>query len=128
MENANQVVISAIVAFFLSFVVLRLLDRLKKRDAETEALAIVERAKTDAVTVRKEAELEVKEQAIKHKEEADRDINKLRDELRERERSMDKRQSSIEEQAEELRKRERIVEGTQRRLADRLEETRTIED
>ena len=97
MENANQVVISAIVAFFLSFVVLRLLDRLKKRDAETEALAIVERAKTDAVTVRKEAELEVKEQAIKHKEEADRDINKLRDELRERERSMDKRQSSIEE-------------------------------
>ena len=128
MENANQVVITAIVAFFLAFVVLRLLDRLKKRDAETEALAIVERAKTDAVTVRKEAELEVKEQAIKRKEEADREINKLRDELRERERSMDKRQASVEEQAEELRKREGIVEGTQRRLADRLDETRVKED
>jgi len=128
MDNANQVVIVAIVAFFLSFVVLRLLDRLKKRDAETEALAIVERAKSEAVTVRKEAELEVKEKAIIYKEEADREINKLRDELRERERSMDKRQASVEEQAEELRKREGIVEGTQRRLADRLDETRAKED
>lgn len=128
MTQAYQVVISAIVAFFLSFIVLRLLDRLKKRDAETEALAIVERANADAVTIRKEAELETKELAIRRKEDADRELNKLRDELRERERSLDKRQSSVEQQAEEIRKRESIVEGTQRRLADRLDETRARED
>ena len=128
MTDANQVVISAIVAFFLAYIVIRLLDRLKKRDAETEALAIVERANADSVTIRKEAELETKEVAIRRKEDADRELNKLRDELRERERSLDKRQSSVEQQAEEIRKREGIVEGTQRRLADRLEETRTRED
>ena len=43
-----HVVFSAIIAFFLTFFVIRLLDRLKRRDAETEALAIVERANVDA--------------------------------------------------------------------------------
>ena len=128
MTDAYQIVIAATVASILSIIVLRLLDRLKRRDAETEALAIVERANADASTIRKEAELETKELAIRRKEDADRELNKLRDELRERERSLDKRQSSIEQQADDLRKREGIVEGTQRRLADRLEETRRRED
>ena len=116
-------VISAIIAFFLAFIVVRLLDRLRRRDAETEAQGILERATTDAVNMRREAELEAKEEAIRHKSEMDRELNKVRDQLREREKSLDKRQASIEQQAEDLRKRERIVEGTQRRLAERLEET-----
>ncbi len=121
--DSTHIVISAIISFFLAFVVVRLLDRLKKRDAETEAHAIIERANVDATNLRKEAELTQKELAIRQKEAADVELNKLRDELREREKSLDKRQSSIEQQAEGIRKREGIVEGTQRRLAERLDET-----
>ena len=128
MYDATHIVFSAIIACFLTFVVLRLLDRLKKRDAETEAQAIVDRANVDAANIRKEAELEQKEQAIKRKEAADRELNKLRDELRDREKSLDRRQGSIEEQADEIRKRESIVEGTQRRLAERLDETNQQKD
>ncbi len=121
-------IVSAIISFVLAFVVVRLLDRLRRRDAETEAQSILERARNDATNLRKEAELEVKEQAIHHKAEMDRELNKVRDELREREKSLDKRQSSLEQQIEDLRKRERIVEGTQRRLAERLEETNRRND
>lgn len=128
MYTTNHVVFSAVVAFALAFVVLRLLDRLKKRDAETEAEAIIERANLDAANLRKEVELETKEQAIRRKEAADKELNKARDELREREKSLDKRQSSIEQQADDIRKREGIVEGTQRRLAERLDETSKLKD
>jgi len=121
--DSTHIVISAIISFFLAFVVVRLLDRLKKRDAETEAQAIIDRANDDATNLRKEAERTQKELAIRQKEAADVELNKLRDELREREKSLDKRQSSIEQQAEGIRKREGIVEGTQRRLAERLDET-----
>lgn len=120
--DSTHIVISAIISFFLAFVVVRLLDRLRKRDAETEAEAIIERANVDAANLRKEAELTQKELAIRQKEAIDVELNKLRDELREREKSLDKRQSSIEQQADGIRKREGIVEGTQRRLAERLDE------
>lgn len=120
--NPTHVVFSAIIAFFLAFVVLRLLDRLKRRDAETEARDIIERANADAANMRKEAELEIKERAIQHKEAADKELNKVRDELRDREKSLDKRQASVEQQAEDIRKREGIVEATQRRLAEKLDE------
>jgi len=123
MYTNTHIVLAAIVASVLAFIVIRLLDRLKRRDAETEAQAIVDRAKTDAANMRKESELSVKEEAIKQREAADKEFNKIRDELREREKLLDKRQESIEHQGEDVRKRESIVEGTQRRLADRLDET-----
>lgn len=123
-----QVVIAAVVSFLLALFCIRLLDRLKKRDAETEAAAIVERATVDAGNMRKEAELAVKEEAIQHKEAMDREMNKVRDELREREKTLDKRQASIEQQADDIRKRESIVEGTQRRLAERLDATNKRND
>jgi ribonuclease Y len=107
----------------LAFVVIRLLDRFARRDAETEARQIIDRAQVDAANRTKSAELEIKEEAIRHRAEMDRELNKMRDELRERERSLDKRQSTVEQQAEDLRKQERIVEGTQRRLTERLEDT-----
>ena len=83
----------------------------------------MDRATVDSANMRKEAELTIKEDAIRHKETKDKEMNKMRDELREREKSLDKRQSSIEQQAEDLRKRESIVEATQRRLAERLDAT-----
>ena len=126
--DSTHIVFAAIIASFMTFAVLRLLDRLKKRDAETEAQTIVDRANVDAANLRKEAELEQKEEAIRRKEAADIELNKLRDELRDREKSLDKRQTSVEQQAEELRKREGIVEGTQRRLAERLDETNKKSD
>ena len=93
------------------------------KDAESEARLILERAEREAVSRRREAELEIKEQTLQHKAKTEEELGRIRDELRERERLLDKRQETIEQQTDDLRKQERIVEGTQRRLSERLEDT-----
>lgn len=121
-ETVLLVVITAVIAFALAWVLIKFLDRLRKKDAETEARTILETAERDAVNRMREAELEGKEKALQQKADADREMGKSRDELRERERSLDKRAELMEQQTEDLRKQERHVEGTQRRLSEKVEE------
>ena len=119
MSDVFTIVISTVIGAALSFMAVKLLDRLRRRDAETEAGMILERARNDASNLTKEAQLKAKEEAIQQKADSDREANKVRDQLRERERLLDKRQETIEQQSEDLRKQERIVEGTQRRLTEK---------
>ncbi|MBW3598057.1 MAG: ribonuclease Y [Planctomycetes bacterium] len=116
-------VITFLVAAILGAVAVKFLDRLAHRDAESKARQILERAELDAANRIKEAELEIKTKALEQKSETDRELGKLRDELRERERLLDKRHDAVEQQGEDLRKQERMVEQNQRKLAERLEET-----
>ena len=66
--------------------------------------------------------MEIKEKFIRERTEAEKEIGEIRDELRERERLLDKRQETLEQQADDLRKQERIVESTQRRLTEKIED------
>jgi ribonuclease Y len=113
--------IAAAVAAVLAFFLVRLFDRLRKKDAETEARRIVAQAEQEAATKAKEAELGIKEKALQQKAEVEKELGKLREELRERERILDKREETLTQQHEDLQKQERIVESTQRRLGDKLE-------
>ena len=115
--------IVAVAVSFLTFVAIKGLDRLRRRDAETEAEQIVDTAQQEAHRLRRETELELKEQAIQQKAEGERELRKLREELHERERILDKRQDALEKQAEQLQKQEKIVESTQRKLTERIQDT-----
>ncbi len=117
------IVVAAAIAAVLGAVIMKLLDRLRKKDAETEAKIIIERAEQDAVNKIREAELQIKEAALTQRSEMEKESSKQRDALRERDRALDKRHEGLEQQAEDLRKQERIVESTQRRLSERLEDT-----
>jgi len=112
-----------VVSSVLAIVLVKFVDRLRRKDAESEARSVIERAERDAETCRKESELEAKETVLQYKTAAESDLGKQRDESRERERLLDKRQETVEQQADHLRKQERMVESTQRRLAERLEDT-----
>lgn len=114
--------LSALIGSVLAFVAVKLLDRLRRKDAESESRSIIERAKLDSANLVKEAQLKVKEESIQQKADMDRELNKLRDQLRERERLLDKRQEAIEQQSEHVRKQERIVESTQRRLTEKIDD------
>jgi ribonuclease Y len=120
--NIYVVLILLVVVSILAVASVKLLDRLRRKDVETEAKDILERAHRDASNRLREAELEIKENALAHKAESERELSKLRNELRDRERSLEKRQEAVEQQSEDVRKQERIVENTQRRLAERLDE------
>jgi ribonuclease Y len=115
--------LSALIAAVFTFIAVKFLDRLRKKDAESEAQTILERANHEANNRRREAELEIKERALQQKAKNEEALGRVRDELRERERLLDKRQEAIEQQTRDLRKQERSVENTQRRLTERLEDT-----
>ena len=117
-----------VVAVILTFTLTRMLDHLRRRDAESEAKEIVKRAQQDVENRRREAELEIKEQTLQAQSESEKELRRLRGELHERERLLDKRQDALEEQAEQLRKQEKIVEGTQRKLTERIQDANRRKD
>ena len=110
-------------AAVLTFVAVKLLDHLRRKDAESEAREIIRKAEQDVEGRRREAELEIKEMVIQQKAEGEKELRKLRKELHERERIVDKRQDALEQQADQLRKQEKIVESTQRKLTERIQDT-----
>jgi ribonucrease Y len=116
------VLIGLFLAAALTFGIVRLLDRLRRRDAESEAREIVRQSQQEAETLRRKSELEVKEHELKLREESEKEFRRIRAELHERERLLDKRQDALEEQAEQLRKQEKMVESTQRKLTERIQE------
>jgi len=106
----------------LTFFVIRLLDYLRRKDAETEAQMIIERARQEADNHRRQVELELKEKALQYKAEAEKELRRIREELHNRERLLDKRQDALEQQSEQLRKQEKIVESTQRKLTEKIQD------
>jgi ribonuclease Y len=117
------VVVLCVVVAALTLTLIKLLDHLRRRDAESEASQILDRARKEVENLRREAELEVKEMAIQQKAEGEKELRKLREELHERERSLDKRQDALEQQTDQLRKQEKIVESTQRKLTEKIQDT-----
>jgi ribonuclease Y len=109
-------------AVILTFVFVKMLDHLRRRDAESEAQQIVGRAQQEVEGLRRETELELKEMALQYKAEGEKELRKLREELHNRERLLDKRQDALEQQGEQLRKQEKIVESTQRKLTERIQD------
>jgi len=121
-EEVIWVVMATIFGAVLAVVLVKVLDRLRERDAETKAREIITRAEREAAARGKEFELELKETAIKQQEEMERELNKARSELHERERHLDKRQDHFDQQTEQLLKQQKMVETTQRKLAEKIEE------
>jgi ribonucrease Y len=120
--SAWWVFVAAAVACILTIVAVKFLDHLRRRDAESEARDIIEKAERESANLKKEAELQTKEAAIQQKAEGERELSKIRHELHERERLLDKRQDTVEQQADQVRKQEKMVENNQRKLAEKLEE------
>ncbi len=129
MDNpATIVLITAPLAAVLTFVIVKVLDKLRLTDAENKAKEIVNRAERDIESRRREAELVIKEEALRHKAEGEKDLHKQRQELHERDRLLDKRQDALEEQADQVRKQEKMVEANQRKLMERVEDTNRRHD
>jgi ribonuclease Y len=121
-QTVILVIVVATMAAAMTFVIDRILDRLRHRDAESEARELIHKAELEVENRRREGELEIKEMALKQQAESEKELRTLRTELHERERLLDKRQDALEEQAEQLRKQEKMVESTQRKLTERIQD------
>jgi ribonuclease Y len=114
--------VSSAVTAVLTFLVVKFLDRLRKVDAENAARQIMERAEREATSKLKETDLEIKERELASKQASEKELAKARDEIRERERTLDKRQELLGQQEDDLRKQQKMVESNQRRLSERLDD------
>ncbi len=113
---------AAVLAAGLTFAIVKFLDRLRKVDAESAAKQITEKAEREAASKLKEAELSIKEKELAQKAESEKQLSRARDEIRERERALDKRQEVLSQQDDDLRKQQKMVESNQRRLSERMED------
>lgn len=80
---------------------------------------ILELARRDADNVSKEAQLAAKADGLKRREEVDKELNSLRDEIRNQERTLDRREASLKDQQDDIAKKERMLEAMQLKLSER---------
>lgn len=123
----QNVIIMVIVAVVSAFLV-KMLDRLRKWDAEKEATQIIDRAELEAKSRRKELAVEAKEMAMQEKAKINEQLAVVRDELHERGRKLDKFDDSLQQRKEQLGKQERMVESNQRKLSEKLDDAKRRTD
>lgn len=121
-ETILLIVIVAGLSASLAVVLVKLLDYLRKKDAMEDARRIVERAELQSGARKREAELEIKEMALRQRAESEEELAKIRQGLHEHERTLDKREDQQAQRGDQLRKQEKMVEGNQRKLAERFED------
>jgi ribonuclease Y len=104
------------------FAVLQMLARAGLRTARDRAQDVVAAANLQAETIRKEADLQAKEEALRRREALDREIEEGRKSLRDIERRLEKREELLDQKLDLITKKEREFESVQRYLAEQQEE------
>ena len=120
--SVSAIIVVAVFSAVAGVFLVKMLDYLRKRDAEKEAAQIVDRAQVEASARRKEAEVEAKELALQEKSKVEEQLTEVRNELHERQRQLDKGEDSLQQRLDSLNKQEKMVESNQRKLAERLED------
>jgi len=115
----TESIIGGAIGLALGIAVGFFLDRIRKGAAYQRRDEIVRQAEKDGENILKSHELSAKEELLKRREDLERELNTVRDELRGQEKRLDKRETAIEEQQADFVKRERMLELTQNKLAER---------
>ncbi len=95
---------------------------LLKRDAKSQAQALLDDAQRDADAKVKETELKIKELELEQQTKFEAEKKKFRDDLHKQEKALDKRDSQLNQQADDLRKQESMVQVNQNKLKLKLEQ------
>ncbi len=96
-----------------------LLERVRQGAGYRTRDEIIKQAEVEAGNLLKSHELAAKEDLLKRRESMEREIQNTREELREVERKLDRREIVLNEQVDDIQKKERMLELTQHKLADR---------
>ncbi len=115
MPEALFYLIAAVIGGAVGFFAKQLLlgSAFKNRDE------ILREAAREAENRIKSAELTAKEEALKRREAGEKELSGLREELRNEERKLDKREMALTELQDNISKKERMLEATQNKLAER---------
>ncbi len=127
MDPNIKILIAAVISAGITVGFIKLLDYLRKRDAEKDAQLIIEKANAARDARVKEAEIEAKEIALREKTKSEEKANEVRQELHERERQLDKMEDQLQQRADQLGKQEKMVENNQRRLSEKIDDANRLQ-
>jgi len=115
-------VVAVVVGLLLGAGGILLINHLRSRELKAKADSILEQAKSDASNLVRSAEVDAKEAALKQKQQFDHEVNKLREQVRKKEATLERREESLQQATDDIRKQEKMVEANQRRLSDKIAE------
>jgi ribonucrease Y len=102
-----------------TYVLLKMYSKQRITNAQQEAGRILEKAKSQADVIVKEAHVDAKAKFIQWKEEFDRETAAVREELKETERRLEKRADNLDKKLDTLVTKERSLEQTEQKLVQR---------
>lgn len=108
-------VVGAVLGFFF--------DRLRKGSTYQTRDEILQQAERDADNHRRDQEIKIKEEMLKRREKQEQKLETLRDKVRDKERTVDKREAQLEEQQNGINKKEQMLQSTQLKLTERQKAT-----
>lgn len=103
------------------------IDRILRGAAYQRRDEILTHARTEAEAVKKSMELEAKAEVIARREELEKEQSRIREELREQERRLDRREATLNELQQDMTKKERMLEMTQKKQSERADALDTRE-
>ncbi|MCB9844428.1 MAG: ribonuclease Y [Phycisphaeraceae bacterium] len=120
--NATATILAVgglVVGAALGFLLLRLIVGRSLGEAKAEAAQIVERAKADAQTSAEKIRLQADREALERKEKGEAEIEQARNEVRDQERRLSKREDLVTRREETLDEKDRAHEKAQNALRER---------
>jgi ribonuclease Y len=120
-QVASILVAAVVAAAFgagIGYVVATRIASKRSRFTQAQADEILTQARHDAEALQKEAKVSAKEEALRVREAFDKQTAQTREELRERERLVTKREDALEAKMETLTRKEKTVEANEKRVAD----------
>lgn len=106
---------------------LALYSLLVGRGAKAKAQLILDAAQRSADDKVRDSEIAIKELELKREAEAERKLSKSREEIHQRERGLDKRETLLVQQGDDLKKQEQFIESSQNRLKVKIEQINETE-
>ena len=129
MESVIAAGVALIIGLAGGYAVRQWADRLRKAGVQKDIDAMLEQAKRDAEVVinqgktsAKDIEQQAKDGLYKKREEFNKELQGVRNELKDQERRVEKREESIDQQQQALLKKEKIVEKIKKEAAERREQ------
>ena len=110
---------TAMIAGVIGLAIGFFLDRAIKAGSYKTRDQIIEQAKFDAESYRKDQEIAHKEEMLKRREELEKKLDEVRDALRDKERDIDKREVQLQEQNNDFQKKEQMLQTQQQKLTER---------
>ncbi len=118
-EQLFYMLFVGVASIVIGYLLATLIDRLRGSSTLANKNSLLAKAKYDADIIIKDAEIKAKEENIQRKEDLNKGFEKIRLELREQEKRLEKREDGIEEKLRDMHKRERLTEVLQNQLQDR---------